>query len=417
MKKIVSIAVLIFSAISAYSLDVSFDNKGDIKAMINSGSELTFTTPQMEAASKESAKEWTIMVFVNAKNNLESYGLKDVNEMEMIGSNDKVNIVVELGRIDGYSTEDGNWTGCRRLFIQKDNDTNKINSPVIMKNDKCDMGSWEYLSDFAKWSMSKYPAKKYTLIVWNHGSGWSKNSSIFESNKGISYDDETNNHITTPQLKSALEKIGKIDILGMDACLMQMAEVAYEVKDYVNYVVASEETEPGDGYTYNTWLDPLIKKPAMSQAELSKAMVDSYGDHYQSINQGATQSAIDATKLSIFKDKVDAFITALINNNDLTNAKNAKTKAQSFYYSSNKDIYHFAQLVVNSTQVPEVKTAGNDLLDFMKNELIVHNRATGSKYANAFGIAAYLPSSYTSSYDELQWAKDTKWDDLIKWLK
>lgn len=363
-------------------------------------------------------KEWTVMVFVNAKNNLESYGLSDVNEMEMVGSTDKINIVVELGRITGYSSADGDWKGCRRYYVTKDDDKNRITSPVISENPKCDMGNWEYLADFANWARKNYPAKKYILIVWNHGSGWDKGGNISEIiEKGISYDDETRNHITTPQLRMALEKIGKIDILAMDACLMQMVEVAYEVKELTDYVVASEETEPADGYTYNTWLKPLTENPEADAKTVSKYMVDSYTDHYQSINQGATQSAIDVSKLARFRDIVDGFIKNVIEINDNIAAKNARTNAQKFYYSNNKDMYHFVKLVYDYSQSESVKTAAGEVLKFMKEELIVHNRAYGSKYSNAYGLAVWVPTYYSTSYDELMWAKDSGWDEFIKWIK
>ncbi|GAB4031744.1 MAG: hypothetical protein Fur0012_09420 [Elusimicrobiota bacterium] len=416
MKKAIIAVFALFVAVSSYAGNVTFDNKGDIKTMIKAISEAE--VPAAEQINKVSPKEWTVMVFVNAKNNLETYGLKDVNEMEKIGSSDKVNIVAELGRINGYSTEDGDWKGSRRYLVTKDEDISKITSPVVMEIAKSDMGDWNYLVNFVKWAKENYPAKKYVLVVWNHGSGWNKNLEIAElGGKGISYDDETGNHITTAQLRQALEQTGKMNILAMDACLMQMIEVAYEVKDNANYIVASEETEPGDGYTYDTWLGPLVNKPAMSEAELSKVMVDSYGDHYQSINQGSTQSSIKAASLESFTAMVNDFADALIASNDVANAKNARTKSQAFYYSSNKDVYHFVKLVTDATQFPEVKSKGQALLDFMKKEMIVHNRAVGSKYANAFGIAAYLPSYYTSSYDELLWAKASKWDEMMKWIK
>ncbi|MEF3279587.1 MAG: hypothetical protein K6357_01275 [Elusimicrobiota bacterium] len=413
------ISMLLFTTSASWA-KVDFD--GNSKVSIK---ELTdeIETPNVsktkDDTATQSVKEWTVMVFVNAKNNLETYGLKDVNEMEMIGSSDKVNIVAELGRISGYTSEDGDWKGCRRLYITKDSDTKKITSPVITENAKCDMGSWEYLVDFINWAKTKYPAKKYVLIVWNHGSGWDKGADIMEilTNKGISYDDETGNHMSTPQLRMALEKVGGVDIFAMDACLMQMAEVAYEIKDYSQYIVGSEETEPADGYTYNTWLDPLVKEPTMDARKLSIAMVNSYTDHYQSISQGATQSSISSKKLSEFAKLSDAFIDALMSGNDVTNAKNARTNAQKFYYSSNKDIYHFVKLIVDSTQVNDVKVKGLALLDFMKNDLIVHNRAYGSKYQNAFGLAGYIPTYYSTSYGDLIWAKETKWDDLIKWIK
>ncbi|MCK4935205.1 MAG: hypothetical protein KAR84_00005, partial [Elusimicrobiales bacterium] len=156
-------------------------------------------------------KEWTIMIFKNAKNNLERYGLKNVNEMEMIGSSDKVNIVVELGRMEGYDSFEGDWIGSRRYLILKDNNTDAVTSPIVQDLGKVDMGDWKHLVDFGKWAKANYPAKKYMLIVWNHGTGWIKNTKSIK-NKGLSYDEETDNHFTTPQLGMALNEIGKIDV-------------------------------------------------------------------------------------------------------------------------------------------------------------------------------------------------------------
>ena len=416
----------LFGALAALMLVTSVYAAGDVVTFDQTGS-LAAVVEQMKTANPgadiipmpgnpKAAKNWTVMVFVNAKNNLESYGLKDVNEMEMIGSDANVNIVAELGRINGYSSADGDWKGSRRYLVQKDADINKITSPVVMEIAKSDMGSWEYMVGFSKWAMQNYPAKHYVLVVWNHGAGWNKDIE-FESQKGISYDDETGNHITTPQMSLAMAQIGKIDIFSMDACLMQMAEVGYEIKDYADYVVASEETEPGDGYTYDTWLGPLAAKPAMTGAELSKAMVDSYTDHYQSINQGGTQSSIKTASFGKLVQLLDGWTAEVMAANDLVNVKNARTNAQAFYYSTNKDLSHFVKLVSDATANAAVAAKGKELMSFLKTDLIYHNRVTGAKYANATGLAIYIPTSYTSSYDALLWAKDSKWDDFMKWIK
>jgi len=113
----------------------------------------------------------------------------------------------------------------------------------------------------------------------------------------------------------------------------------------------------------------------------------------------------------------DEFITAVMEANDITNAKNARTNAQKFYYSTNKDFYHFVKLITDATQIPEVKSKGQALLDYLKNNAITYNRAYGSKYSNAYGLVVYVPTYYTTSYDELMWAKESKWDDFIKWMK
>ncbi|MCM2268192.1 MAG: clostripain-related cysteine peptidase [Elusimicrobiales bacterium] len=396
---------------------VTFDQQGSVTEIV---SQLQNVSPDAAVVplpgDPKALAKWTVMVYVNAKNNLESYGLKDVNEMEMVGSTPELNIVAELGRINGYATNDGDWKGSRRYLVQKDADTSKITSPVVMEIPKSDMGNWKNLVEFVKWSKTNYPAQRYVLVVWNHGSGWNKNAAA-ESGKGISYDDETGSHITTQQLKQALDETGKMEILSMDACLMQMMEVAYEARTGADYIVASEETEPGDGYTYNTWLAPLAAKPSMTQAELSKAMVDSYTDHYQSINQGATQSSVKTENLYRLGQLTNAWVTAVMASGETLNAKNARTKAQAFYYSSNKDLGHFVKLLNDGTQNADVKARGTELLSFLNGSVIYHNRAFGAKYANATGLAIYMPTSYTAAYDGLQWAKDSNWDDFTKWIK
>jgi hypothetical protein len=155
----------------------------------------------------------------------------------------------------------------------------------------------------------------------------------------------------------------------------------------------------------------------MTGAELSKTMVDSYTDHYQAINQGATQSAIKTASFDRLATLLDAWTAEVMAANDLVSVKNARTKAQAFYYSSNKDLYHFVKLVTDAVAVPAVAQKGKELMDFMKTDLILHNRAAGAKYANASGLAVYIPSLYTASYDGLLWAADSKWDDFIKWMK
>ena len=409
--------LMLVSSAYAFEGNLTFDQKGSVSSII---AQVKSANPGADIVpmpgNPKAAKKWTVMVFVNAKNNLESYGLGDVNEMEMTGSDDNVNIVAELGRITGYSTADGDWKGGRRYLIQKDADTTKITSPVLMELPKADMGDWNHLVDFAKWSMQKFPAQHYVLVVWNHGAGWNKDV-VFEAQKGISYDDETGNHITTPQLRQAMEQIGKIDIFAMDACLMQMVEVGYEIKDYADYIVASEETEPGDGYTYNTWLGPLAAKPDMTAAALSTTMVDSYTDHYQTINQGATQSSVKTASFGKLAQLLDGWTAEVMAANDLVNVKDARTKAQAFYYSTNKDLYHFVKLVSDATANAAVSAKGKELMSFLTTDLISHSRATGAKYANSFGLAVYIPTSYTAAYDSLMWAKDSKWDDFLKWIK
>jgi len=415
LKKItMSAAALLISA--PLCAAINFDNpKGNnIKEEI-SNLKVNVPTPVPATMSGKSVKEWTVMVFVNGKNNLERFAMEDMNEMEKIGSSDQINVVTEIGRMSGYDSSDGNWVGARRYLVQKDGDTNKITSPVVADLGRVDMGDYEHLIDFGNWAKANYPAKKYMLVVWNHGSGWDKVGP--PTGKGISYDDETNTHITTPQLGLALQGMGGVAVYGSDACLMQMPEVNYEIKDYVEYIVGSEETEPGDGYTYDLLLGPLVSNPYMSAEELGKLTVDAYSDFYQTGYQDTTQSLFKVAAMDDFLLLVNDFVGTAMYANEKALVKTAVSRAQSFATYNNKDLGNFLKLYAASSASWEVKSKAQALQDYLKNTLIVHNRLTGSfTPETAMGLSVYLPGySFDSAYNGLAWARASQWDEFVNW--
>jgi hypothetical protein len=420
LRKAAAAIAILSSAATLVSAAITFDTPGntslkqEIAALDLSVPQAAPVADQAALPSKAAAKEWTVMVFINGKNNLEPFALKDMNEMEQVGSTDKVNVVTETGLVSGYG--DTPWLGTRRFLIQKDNDTNTVTSQMVQDMGKVDMGDYNSVIDFVKWAKTNYPAKKYMLVIWNHGSGWDK-SVRANITKGISYDDETNNHISTPQLGQILKQSGGVDVYGSDACLMQMAEVVYELKDNVQYIVGSEETEPGDGYTYNDLLGPLAANPAMSAEELGKTAVDAYANHYQSTNEGSTQSLVKTAAIPQFTTLMNNFATALMGSNDKAGVKKAISSAQSFAVSDNHDIWHFADLISKSTKSSAVKSSAAALKTYITGTLILNNRPTGN-YSNAHGIAAYMPSyGFNSDYNDLAWASAGQWDEFIKWYQ
>ena len=177
MKNLMIAAVLVLAAASACQAEeVKVNFEGMISASLAAPA---VSAPALEAAAKDAKaapKEWTVMVFINGKNDLELAGLYNVNQMEKIGSTKDMNIVVEQGRMKGQAGGDtdldGDWTGSRRMLIKKDKNEEKITSPVLQEDKVVDMGDYKRALDFVKWSKEKYPAKRYMLIVWNHGSGW-----------------------------------------------------------------------------------------------------------------------------------------------------------------------------------------------------------------------------------------------------
>jgi len=115
------------------------------------------------------AKDWTVLVYLAADNDLAPFGLIDINEMEQVGSTDSVDVLVQF---DGSKEHSPGDEGSCRYHIQKDNDMKKITSPVIEDMGEVDMGSKQTLTEFLQWGMTNYPSEKYFLIIWNHGNGW-----------------------------------------------------------------------------------------------------------------------------------------------------------------------------------------------------------------------------------------------------
>lgn len=305
--------------------------------------------PSDGATKPPSSAEWTVMVYMNGKNNLEGAALANFQQMATVASSDKVKIVAELGRpVTNHSGAAGAWGGIMRFYIASPN-MQPLPSEAINPNDpavrNADMGSAKTLSDFVSWSKSNYPAKRYLLIIWNHGQGWrlemaytdavamrafappsnrlALNELTAKSNMGrspsskgpnqpllggyrsVSFDEDTGNFLFNRDIETVLQG-NPVDVIGFDACLMSMVESAYAFRKVATVFVGSEELVPNDGWPYDSWLSALKAAPEMDPPTLGAALVDSYAQYYG--NSGnATLSAIDLTSLPNFITALNSF--------------------------------------------------------------------------------------------------------------
>ena len=144
--------------------------------------------------------EWTVIVYSAADDEvLEENMWFDLNEMELVGSNPQMNIVVQIDRYAGAFTGDGDWTDTRRYLITQDNDLDHITSPVVESVGEVDTGDPQTLIDFVTWAIQKYPAQKYALVMSDHGGGWTGG---FSDMSASSYSD-----LSIPEIVSSVEQI------------------------------------------------------------------------------------------------------------------------------------------------------------------------------------------------------------------
>jgi len=368
---------------------------------------------------------WTFMVYLDADNNLEGAGLDDFQEMASVGSKNGVNIVVMMDRITGYSSTNPDWSNTRRFLISGNSTPT---STPLMDMGELNMGDPSVLQDFVEWSVTNYPAKHYALSIWNHGDGWRKNREMMDSLrmvraqsrsgdqetllKAVASDDTDGDILYMREVQDALgnarqslESKGttnvKIDVIGFDACLMGMVEVAYAIRSHTNYMVASEETEPGDGWPYNTILADLTSNPGMTPEALAKNIVVKYGISYP--NTAVTQAAYDISKLEAVAQKIDDFTTrANTNWAGLKTARNGSRQYHPTGYPSfwGTDIWDFADRSNNNCSSTDIRNAAQELKTAINSFVIqeFHSAALNGSH----GVAIYFPPNQTSFNNDPQ---------------
>ncbi len=365
-------------------------------------------------------KEWTLLLFLNGHNNLSSFGDMNLKDMEKTGSTDQVNLVVEWGKSDDVNTH--------RLLVEKSTDPTKVSSPMIMSRPNIDMGDSKNFVDFVKWGVRNFPAKHYFVAIWNHGSGWhfqdllKINSAIHISD--ISYDESSGHHITTEQLGLAMNEIKGIighnaDIYGSDACLMQMIEVANEMKESVDYFVGSQETEPGAGWPYETFIKKWTDAPTMTPSEVSVLLSKEYLKAYSGGVYGqnnVTFAAMDVSKLDALNRSTAALATQLksLSVASLSKIKAAASVTQQFFYSDYKDIGDFLKRVdvaginIDKAVIAQVKTD-------LSSAILTTDNSTS--FAAATGLSIWIPASASDTemprYKGLQFDRQANWSSFL----
>jgi hypothetical protein len=302
-----------------------------------------------EAVMPDKAK-WTVLTYIAAHNNLDQFGKKSLMEILKVGSTPEV---VQGALYDGK-------VGAGRYVM---GDPGGVEWQKQLGG--FDSGDPDELIATAKWLFEQYPAERYGLVLWSHGSGWepgeieevakearpagpadsteSKERSgapgsraLFRTTlrsllkpdkpaeRAILFDDGTGHSLDTIELArvtgALAEVVGQpLELLGMDACLMANLEVAYEVRKAVRYLVASEELVPGHSWPYLAIFGALRANPDQGGADLAQLIVDRYVSFYKAnppAGGDVTKVALDLKQITEVAHGLDALAAALLPNID-----------------------------------------------------------------------------------------------------
>ena len=331
----------------------------------------------------------TIMVYM-CGTDLESrsgMGTSDLQEMASAKLGSSVNLLVYTG-------------GCRQwnnnVISSSVNQIYKVESGGLRCLEK-DMGSVamtkpETLSGFIQYCAKNYPANRNILIFWDHGGG---------SLSGYGYDEKfkSSGAMTLKGINDALKAGGTtFDIIGFDACLMATTENALMLSAYGDYMIASEETEPGVGWYYTNWLTKLSANPSMTSLEIGKIIADDFVNvcAQKCAGQKTTLSVVDLAELAATAPKelkdFSTATSALLKGNEYKTVSNARSGAREFSSSSRIDQ---VDLVSFATRVgtQEGQRLAAALLGAVK-----YNR-TSSNMTDAYGLSIYFPYQKVSKVD------------------
>ena len=376
-----------------YAQDDDSGNTGVLNTRVSPEARDKFTT--IKADGTDTA---TIMVYM-CGTDLESrsaMGTNDLNEMISATIGGKVNLIVYTGGCKGWRNS---------LISSSKNQIWQIKGGNITKLvDNAGTGSMTEpatLTSFIKWTADRYPANRMSLIFWDHGGG---------SISGYGYDEKypRSGSMTLSGIDKALMDAGiKYDFIGFDTCLMATAETALVAGRYADYMIGSEETEPGIGWYYTNWLTDYSNDTSMPTLNIAKTIADDFTSQCakRCPGQSTTLSVVDLAELSqTLPGSLNDFAeeaTQKINGGEYKDVSVARASSKEFARSTGIDqidLIHFARLMNTS--------AGKKLADTL-TEAIKYN-ITSSNTANAYGLSIYFPyrslnkvDSITSTYKQI----------------
>ena len=379
---------------------------------------------------EESKKsKWLILNYIAADCNLETYQMRNVDDMEKVGSDSNTDIVVQIDRGPDPSQIDGGWTNARRYYVTKDQVKDKLGSQVLENLGPIDMSNPKTLTDFIVWGVNKYPAEHVALVFNDHGGGFT----------GAMADDTEGSFMNLPDLAKGISDAQKVtgkklDIIGFDACLMAEAEVAHELKDSGKILLGSEENEGGPGWTYSSMLGARVisktmekinemadKRVNVGPKEFAKIVVDVNRENSGDI---PTFSAIDLEKMPEITSSLNKLAESIIESKNKKAIKEAVSNAENYGggyvpYRDLRDIKDLCDKMIGSSSIKDEKLKENAALVIESmQKAVIANENDPDSHPNSNGLSVYIPTNVGESgpyynYKSTLFAKETKWDEAI----
>jgi hypothetical protein len=339
----------------------------------------------------------TIMVYMCGTDLESKSGMatSDLQEMLNAKTGDRINLLVYTGGCKSWRNSTVS-SSVNQIYQIKNGSLNCL----VSNAGTAAMTDPSNLSGFIKWCATNFPANRNELIFWDHGGG---------SISGYGYDEKnaTAGSMGLTGINKALKDGGvTFDFIGFDACLMATMENGLMLNSYGDYLIASEETEPGVGWYYTNWLTDLAGNTSMPTIEIGQKIADDFVDvcAKKCPGQQTTLSVVDLAELSnTVPDKLTSFsesISSMIRDKEYAEVSTARNNTREFAKTSRIDQIDLVHLAENMGT-----DEGKALSEVLKGA-VKYNR-TSDNMTNAYGVSIYFPYQRTSYVDAAVKTYDT----------
>ena len=347
-------------------------------------------TTCLAGGSDQADYEWSVLVYLQADNNLNEYIQTDLDELMVVGSTPEVNVLV---LVDGLYEPAYLWR-----VVEGDLEETAYENNGIEIN----TGDPETLRGFVEFSDTNWPAERMMLFFWDHGSNI----------KGVGLDETTgvegeSDWLSHQEVIEALSGY-KVDIIASDECIVGQIEVAYEYSLGLEteYLVASEGYIGWRGFTYDTILQRLNEEPTMSTESAAVILTEEFTEYFSEppyMSESLTmQAVIKLADVPTLVDDYWTFTDLLLE--DLDSYYNIIWAAQrsgilTWGERGNAgitDLTHFVEHIVDNVKDAEVVAAGEAVLEDLSEVIVDMGVTKQTDQLGYHGLGIFFPHSYGS---------------------
>lgn len=340
-----------------------------------------------EGAIKKSIAKKTVLVYMEANNDLRYDALNSINMMEKgAGALDGTLLVyIKTNSANSYL-----------LKIKADADVNRIVSDTVKVFNSSNPSDAQFLHDVVQYAQAEFPAQSYGLILWSHATSWAPPSGQL---KTFSFGEDSGKEMDIIDLKNALPD--NLEFLIFDACSMGGVEVLYEFKDKAKYIIASPTETLSESFPYQN-IVPLLFQTPDHLSDVAQA----YYNYYNAYTDDRRSATVVLVKTSELADLPSQMKMLMLSHKKYGDAL-ISAGVQHLDYTANFPVpnYDFGDFLTHNFEAADLNSINQTL-----GKVILYKAATpsflGVPIRKFSGLTSYIPyqgDKNLTYYKKLQW--------------